>query len=43
MRRENAKRDGVADECARAGIKDERAEIGEEELLDWHPGFRYIL
>lgn len=43
MRRENARRDGVADECVRTGIKDERAEIGEEELLDWHPGFRYIL
>ena len=43
MRRENAKRDSVADECARTGTKDERAEIGEEELLDWHPEFRYIL
>ena len=43
MRKENAKRDAVADEALRTGIKDERAEMGEEELLDWHPDFRYIL
>jgi hypothetical protein len=43
MRRENCKRDDRVEECRIRGIKDDQAEKGEDELLDWHPFFRYIL
>ncbi|RDW65994.1 hypothetical protein BP6252_09629 [Coleophoma cylindrospora] len=43
MRRENRKRDHRADEFRTRGVKDEKAEKSADELLDWHPDFRYIL
>ena len=43
MRRENRKRDDRTAELLRTGTKDELAEKSADELLDFHPEFRYIL
>ncbi|KAH8820252.1 major facilitator superfamily domain-containing protein [Xylogone sp. PMI_703] len=43
MRRENRKRDDRAEEYRMTGTKDEQAEKSVDELLDYHPNFRYIL
>jgi hypothetical protein len=43
MRRENKKRnERQVVEVSGLG-SEEKEGMGEEELLDWHPGFRYIL
>lgn len=43
MRRENRRRDERAEEFRRTGTKDAEAEKSVDELLDYHPEFRYIL
>lgn len=43
MKRENAKRDKVAQEYARQGLEDPQNGKSYEELCDGHPRFRYAL
>lgn len=43
MRRENRKRDALAQEFVAAGTKNPDSEKKTDELFDYHPDFRYIL
>jgi hypothetical protein len=43
MRRENRTKDSRAEEFRTLGTKDQEAEKSVDELLDFHPDFRYIL
>jgi hypothetical protein len=43
MKRENHRKDSKAAEFQNSGTKDPEAEKGADELLDFHPDFRYIL